>query len=80
MEYFNYVIARKWNEGENNLCCYTYGSTVFYCTMEEANDMLKFIRNRVDEHSNEYEIYKIENKPLKQIVMESDKYDKIMTS
>jgi hypothetical protein len=65
MEYFNYVIARKWSEDSNHLSCYCYGNTVFYGNLEDANEMLDFIRNRVGETPEEYGIYKINNIPIK---------------
>lgn len=65
MEHFNYVIARKWDEDSNHLSCYSYGRTVFYGNLEDANEMLDFIRNRVDENPEQYEIYKINDTPIK---------------
>jgi hypothetical protein len=66
---FNYVIARRWYNDSNQLCCYAYGSTVFYGDMEDAISTRNFIRSRSednnDEHFGEYEIYKIEDKFLK---------------
>lgn len=76
MEKFNYVIAKKWNEETDSLCCYAYGATVFYDNIEGAEATLNFIRGRVDDNSSNYEIYKIDDKPLKTVVMESDKSDK----
>ena len=65
MDEFNYVIARKWFDDGNQLCCYTYHNTVFYGTMEDAEDQLEFIKGRADEHADEYGIYKINDEPLK---------------
>lgn len=67
MDEFNYVIARKWypNTDKNQLNCYSYGSTVFHGNMEDAQNTLEFIKGRVDEHQDEYEIYKISDEPLK---------------
>jgi hypothetical protein len=66
MEKFNYVIARMWFEDSNHLNCYTYHNTVFYGTMEDAEDQLEFIKGRVDENvADEFRIYKVEDKPIK---------------
>ena len=67
MEKFNYVIARPWysDGSSNSLCCYSYGSTVFHGTMEDAITTRDFIRSRADEHSDEYEIYKINDDFIK---------------
>lgn len=67
MEKFNYVIARWWhpNTDDNRLCCYAYHNTVFHGTMEDAIATRDFIRGRVDDHADEYEIYKISDEPLK---------------
>jgi hypothetical protein len=62
---FNYVIARRWFDDSNQLNCYTYHNTVFYGDMEDAKNTLEFIRGRVDEKSDEYQIYKIDDNPIK---------------
>jgi hypothetical protein len=68
-EKFNYVIARPWHPdgSSNSLCCYSYGSTVFHGTIEEAIRTRDFIRGRDDEHSGEYEIYEINSEFIKVI-------------
>ena len=58
---FNYVIARRWYDDSNELCCYTYHNTVFYGNAEDAISTRDFIRNRADENSEEYEVYKIDD-------------------
>lgn len=65
MDKFNYVIARRWFDDSNQLSCYSYGATVFYGNMEDAMGALDFIRGKADEHGDDYEIYKISDKPLK---------------
>jgi hypothetical protein len=62
---FNYVIARKWFDDSNQLNCYTYHNTVFYGTMEDAEDQLEFIKGRADKNADQYKIYKINDEPLK---------------
>lgn len=62
---FNYVIARRWYDDNNELCCYTYHNTVFYGNTKDAIATRDFIRGRAEEHSTEYEIYKIDDKFLK---------------
>jgi hypothetical protein len=62
---FNYVIARRWYEDSNELCCYVYHNAIFYGNMEDAISTRDFIRGRGDGHKEEYEIYKIEDKFLK---------------
>jgi hypothetical protein len=57
---FNYVIARKWHDDSNELCCYAYNTTVFYGDSEDAISTRDFIRGRAEDHNDEYEIYKIE--------------------
>ena len=61
---FNYVIARMWFHDNNQLNCYTYHNTVFYGTMEDAENQLEFIKNRAGENEDQYKIYKINDKPL----------------
>jgi len=44
---YNYVVARYWNKKESDsLCCYTYGSTVFYGTKKSAKKLSKFISEK----------------------------------
>jgi hypothetical protein len=64
---FNYVIARPWhpNGPSTSLCCYSYGATVFYGTMDDAINTRDFIRSRAGEHSDEYEIYEINSEFIK---------------
>jgi hypothetical protein len=62
---FNYVIARRWRDDSNELCCYSYNNTVFYGDTKDAISTRNFIRGRADGHNEEYEIYKIEDKFLK---------------
>jgi hypothetical protein len=63
---FNYVIARKWFDNTNQLCCYSYHNTVFYGTMKDAQDTLEFIKGRADEKADEYLIYKVSDEPVKE--------------
>jgi len=66
MEKFNYVIARMWFKDSNQLNCYTYHNTVFYGTMEEAEEQLEFIKGRADANiADEFCIYKVEDNPIK---------------
>ena len=62
---FNYVIARKWFDDSNQLCCYTYHNTVFYGDMKDAIDTRNFIRGRADDHNDEYDVYIINDNFLK---------------
>ena len=62
---FNYVIARRWHDDRNELCCYTYHNTVFYGNLEDAISTRDFIRGRAEDHNDEYEIYKLEDNFLK---------------
>ena len=65
MDKFNYVIARLWSNKNNELCCYTYHTTVFYGDMKDAEKTLEFIKGRADEiNADEYRIYKINDEPL----------------
>lgn len=61
---FNYVIARKWFDDSNQLNCYTYHNTVFYGDLKDAQNTLEFIKDRADEHQDEYQIYKLSDEPL----------------
>jgi hypothetical protein len=63
---FNYVIARKWFDETNQLCCYSYHNTVFYGNMQDAQNMLEFIKGRADEKADEYLIYKVSDNPVKE--------------
>lgn len=66
MDKFNYVIARLWSKEETQLNCYTFHSTVFYGDMKDAKNTLEFIKGRADEDkSDEYQIYKIDDTPLR---------------
>jgi hypothetical protein len=62
---FNYVIARKWFDDSNQLCCYVFHNTVFYGDLEDAKSTRNFIRERAEDHNDEYEIYKIDDNFLK---------------
>lgn len=62
---FNYVIARRWYDDRNELCCYVYHNTVFYGDLKDAISTRDFIRDRAEDHNDEYEIYKIEDNFLK---------------
>lgn len=62
---FNYVIARKWFDDSNQLCCYTYHNTVFYGDIKDARDTLELIKNRADEYKDDYEIYIVNDQPIK---------------
>jgi hypothetical protein len=62
---FNYVIARRWYNDSNQLNCYTYHNTVFYGNMVDAKNTLEFIRGRADKHADEFQIYKIDDNPIK---------------
>jgi hypothetical protein len=62
---FNYVIARRWYEDSNELCCYVYHNAIFYGNMEDAISTRDFIRGRGDGNKEEYEIYKIDDNFLK---------------
>lgn len=65
MEQFNYVIARRWDEKETQLNCYTFHTTVFYGSIEDAKNTLEFIKGRADENkAEEFQIYKIDDEPL----------------
>lgn len=65
MYQFNYVIARRWDEKETQLCCYTFHTTVFYGDMNDAKNTLEFIKGRADEDKvDQYQIYKIDDEPL----------------
>jgi hypothetical protein len=61
---FNYVIARKWFDNSNSLSCYSYGQTVFYGDMDDAKQTLYIIKERAGDEANEYQIYKVKNKPV----------------
>jgi hypothetical protein len=44
---YNFVIARFWDEEESdNLCCYTYGSSKWYDTKENAEILAEAITER----------------------------------
>lgn len=64
MDYFNYVIARRWEKENNRLDCYSFHSTVFYGDMEDAKKNLEFLRGRADHNPEEYEIYIVNDKPV----------------
>jgi len=65
MDKFNYVIARLWSNKNNELCCYTYHSTVFFGNMKDAKNTLEFIKGKADEDKiDQYQIYKINEEPL----------------
>ena len=65
MDKFNYVIARLWSNKNNELCCYTFHSTVFFGNMKDAENTLEFIKGKADEDKiNQYQIYKINDEPL----------------
>jgi hypothetical protein len=61
---FNYVIARRWYNDNNQLNCYTYHNTVFYGDMKDAQNTLEFIKGRADKNSDEFQIYKIDDNPI----------------
>jgi hypothetical protein len=63
-EKFNYVIGRKWSEESNSLCCYTYHTTVFYGDVKDSQKTLEFIRGKATEKADDYQIYRISDKPL----------------
>ena len=66
MDKFNYVIARRWYEDNNQLCCYRYHSDVFYGDINDARNTLEFIKGRADELEKEhYRIHKINDEPIK---------------
>lgn len=65
MDKFNYVIARRWSDKDNQLNCYAYHSTVFYGDMTDAKNTLEFIRGRADNPPEEYSIYKIDETPIR---------------
>jgi hypothetical protein len=44
---YNFVIARFWDEEESdNLCCYTYGTSTWYDTKEDAEKIAEWITKR----------------------------------
>jgi hypothetical protein len=53
-----------WFKDSNQMNCYTYHNTVFYGSMEDAEDALEFIKGRADENADQYKIYKINDEPL----------------
>jgi len=63
-EKFNFVIGRLWNNGESNLCVYTYFGEVHYGTLEDARNFRDTINNRTDDHKGEYKIYKVSSTPI----------------
>ena len=66
MNKFNYVIARRWDKEKNELSCYAFGTTVFYGDITDSKNTLEFIRGRDTSYPPEdYEIYKINDEPLK---------------
>ena len=66
MDKFNYVIARKWYDDSNQLCCYSFNVEVFYGDIEDAKKTLEFIKGRADEGEKEhYQIHKINDEPIK---------------
>jgi hypothetical protein len=60
-EKFNYVIARPWDEEDDELCCYMLcGNDVHYGTLEDAQDSLDYVLSQLeDEEPNDYRIYKV---------------------
>jgi hypothetical protein len=66
MDKFNYVIARKWQDDSNQLCCYSFHVEVFYGDIEDARNTLEFIKGRADEFEKEhYRIHKINDETIK---------------
>jgi hypothetical protein len=66
MDKFNYVIARKWHDDSNQLCCYSFHVEVFYGDIEDARNTLEFIKGRADEVEKEqYRIHKINDESIK---------------
>jgi hypothetical protein len=44
---FSYVIGKYWNN--KAICPFSYGSTVFYGTLKDAQEMKKFMSERFKE-------------------------------
>ncbi|GGA93102.1 hypothetical protein [Puia dinghuensis] len=44
MDEFNYVIAQPWGEESQTLKVYTYGTTVFYGSLDQATALRDLIR------------------------------------
>jgi hypothetical protein len=55
-EHFNYAIGRYWNGHTGGVCIYTYGNEVHYGTLENAQELLKYVNEKDD---NEYQIFEV---------------------
>lgn len=60
-EEFSYCIGRPWypDKLDSAICVYSYGSSVFHGTMENARGMRDFIEGREDEKYGIYKLVKI---------------------
>jgi hypothetical protein len=46
----NYAIGHYWQEEAGSVGCYNYFGEVHYGTIEEANDMLEYVKTKSSDH------------------------------
>jgi hypothetical protein len=63
---FNYVIGYPWCEDQpDKLAIYSYGGEIQYGNIEDAKDMLEYVRSQGDEDSEKFAIYRISYQQVK---------------
>jgi hypothetical protein len=65
-EEFNYVIGYPWREDQpDKLAIYSYVGEIQYGNIEDAKDMLEYVRSQGDEDSEMFAIYRVSYEKVK---------------